>query len=393
MWAYIDETGNTGNRIFDPEQPIFITAALMTRTNFDLTRSNSVGRIAKSLGVNALHANELGISRIEEIAPGLQKVLKAADARFFVARLEKRYLAAAKVFDTYFDQGENLAVAWHVYWLRPLRLALLFKLAHFVLTEDITQTVWNCVTASSEAKSKAYFVKGAGEILARVDSLPDARSRQIVAEAMQWALENPENFSTYLRDKVNRYGHSPNFVAFRNLMEGIHQTSKRWSRPVKEIVHDQQSQFEKTISQWHETFSRPDLVDAEPIQWPGESEPLTVSRVPGSIFKMATEETSAGLQVVDTALWLFKRMFDGKEFEQNSARLINWILRRAYQNDFSFAGVSQIAQDKLNEIMNADFNEKQLTEGSKMQESYEARRRQAMEDYANAKNTTYGPVK
>jgi hypothetical protein len=393
MWAYIDETGNTGNRIFDPEQPIFITAALMTRTNFDLTRSNSVGRIAKSLGVNALHANELGISRIEEIAPGLQKVLKAADARFFVARLEKRYLAAAKVFDTYFDQGENLAVAWHVYWLRPLRLALLFKLAHFVLTEDITQTVWNCVTASSEAKSKAYFVKGAGEILARVDSLPDARSRQIVAEAMQWALENPENFSTYLRDKVNRYGHSPNFVAFRNLMEGIHQTSKRWSRPVKEIVHDQQSQFEKTISQWHETFSRPDLVDAEPIQWPGESEPLTVSRVPGSIFKMATEETSAGLQVVDTALWLFKRMFDGKEFEQNSARLINWILRRAYQNDFSFAGVSQIAQDRLNEIMNADFNEKQLTEGSKMQESYEARRRQAMEDYANAKNTTYGPVK
>ena len=31
MYAYVDETGNTGNRIFDPDQPLFITAAMMTR--------------------------------------------------------------------------------------------------------------------------------------------------------------------------------------------------------------------------------------------------------------------------------------------------------------------------------------------------------------------------
>jgi len=35
MWAYVDETGNTGNRIFDPDQPLFITAAMMTGSGID----------------------------------------------------------------------------------------------------------------------------------------------------------------------------------------------------------------------------------------------------------------------------------------------------------------------------------------------------------------------
>lgn len=36
MYAYVDETGNTGKDIFNIEQPLFITAALVTKTNFDV---------------------------------------------------------------------------------------------------------------------------------------------------------------------------------------------------------------------------------------------------------------------------------------------------------------------------------------------------------------------
>ncbi len=117
MYAYVDETGNTGNALFDPEQPVFITAAMMTKTNFDAVWKGDLKAIAGRVGVSALHANELGIGRIEEIADDLLRVIKKADARFVVSRLEKSYLAAAKVFDTYFDAGENLAVPWHAYWI------------------------------------------------------------------------------------------------------------------------------------------------------------------------------------------------------------------------------------------------------------------------------------
>ena len=106
MWAYIDETGNTGHRIFDENQPTFISAAMATKTNFDLVYGNAVAAAAKKAGVAALHANELGIGRIEPIARDLREILGAADARFIFSRIEKRYLAATKVYDTYFDQGE-----------------------------------------------------------------------------------------------------------------------------------------------------------------------------------------------------------------------------------------------------------------------------------------------
>ena len=105
LWAYVDESGNTGNRIFDPERPLFITAAMATKTNFDLVCSREVAAIARKVGATALHANVLGVARVEVIADDLTRIIKKADARFFFSRLEKSYLAAAKVYDTYFDQG------------------------------------------------------------------------------------------------------------------------------------------------------------------------------------------------------------------------------------------------------------------------------------------------
>jgi hypothetical protein len=36
MFAFVDETGNTGENLFDEEQPLFITAALITKTDFDI---------------------------------------------------------------------------------------------------------------------------------------------------------------------------------------------------------------------------------------------------------------------------------------------------------------------------------------------------------------------
>jgi hypothetical protein len=388
MWAYVDESGNTGNRIFDEDQPLFITAAMMTKTNFDLVRDAELTLIARKVGQVALHANELGVARIEEIADDLLRIIKQADARFFVSRLEKRYLAAAKVYDTYFDAGENLAVPWHVYWLKPLRLTMMFKLSQFVITEDIAMTVWDCVTAPNEQKSKAAFLEAANAMLVNVPNLPDLRSRQIVSEALQWALDNPENFGTHIRDKINRYGHSPNFVAFTNLLDGLNQASNTWKRPIREIVHDRQSQFERTLQQWHAVVSSPKLANAEPINWPGEKEPLSVSKVMGSKFRIATEETSPGLQVIDVVLWLFKRSITGKEIGPRGARLLNRVFQRGHQNDMSFEGVGDAAEQSLDNIMSAALSDKQQAAGAQMLIKNEEHRVAAMKEYAAQKTAS-----
>jgi hypothetical protein len=107
MYAFIDETGNTGAALFDEAQPIFSTAALLTRTDFDAVHGNPIKKLGQSLGAAELHASELGVARIEEIARPLLKVLKKADPQFFIARVEKKYLLATKMFDLLFDPAKT----------------------------------------------------------------------------------------------------------------------------------------------------------------------------------------------------------------------------------------------------------------------------------------------
>jgi hypothetical protein len=381
MWAYVDESGNTGNRIFDRDQPVFLTAAMATKTNFDLVYGREVAAIARKLGAEALHASELGVGRIEAIAGDLRKVIRAAAAKFFISRVEKRYLAATKVYDTYFDQGENLAVPWNLYWLKASKLSMTFAIAESILTEEIAQTVWECLTAKCEHMSKARFLEGAIALLERSQELRDPRTRQVVSEALQWAIDNPENFTTYTRDKVSRHGQSPNFVAFTGLMDGLEGFSKSWGRPVREIVHDEQSEFRRMLHDWHEIWFRPSLKDSEPMRYPGE-EPQSLSRAAGSKFRMTTEDLSAGLQVVDVVLWLFKRTLDSKDVGPNCGALMNEVFKKALQNDFSFEGVRAHMNEKFGKVLLPPLSvEKQAAAEKKIAE-LEAHRQKQMREYA-----------
>ena len=103
LYAFVDETGNTGHNLFDEAQPDFFTAALITKGNFDISFEKRTKAIADRLKVPALHGKDLGVGRIEAVAPDLLDLLQAAKAHFFVSRVEKRYLLASKVFDTLFE--------------------------------------------------------------------------------------------------------------------------------------------------------------------------------------------------------------------------------------------------------------------------------------------------
>ena len=107
LFAYVDESGNTGKNIFDSAQPDFFTAALVSQGDFDRHWGPRVRAVAKRIGATAIHANELGLGRLESVADDLLDILVDSRAHFFVSRVEKRYLLATKMFDVLFDSGEN----------------------------------------------------------------------------------------------------------------------------------------------------------------------------------------------------------------------------------------------------------------------------------------------
>ena len=349
MFAYADEAGNTGGNLFDEAQPWFITIALMTRADFDILERGIFG------GVD-FHANALGMEKLEEIAPTVLRAVKRRDGRFFISRVEKRYLATTKLVDTVFDSYENKGVPWHIYNLRPLKLLIVFKLAAFVLNDDLIRMFWDSLMQKNSRRASEQFVEACRAILERVDHLPDERSREIVAEAFAWAIEHFDKITVHSTSRLALYGHMPNTVAFTNLLDGIERQSKAWSSSVKVIKHDRQTQFEKSLAFLHEMFSN---ADPTPVEWPSMPK-YSLQKAFGSKFEVSTRVGSVGIQVVDIILWLFGRLNNGDYLYEYGKKLMNYVLRRGYYHDFSFDGVYQSLEAEMKPIMEAPFTEEEL---------------------------------
>lgn len=375
MYAYVDETGNTGSNIFDIDQPDYFTAALITKTNFDVLNSSRLKKLCSRIEVESLHASVIGIGRVEAVSLDIERILKNSDARFFISRVEKRYLLATKVFDTFFDSGENPAVPWTAYNIRPLRLMLAFKVASLI-DDNIAKEFWAMLMAKSEENARNMIPGICNDFLSRVHLLPDARSQQIVRDAFLWSRDHPKGLDIFIAGRQAKNGHMPNMVAFKNLLDGLEGFSKKWKRPVKKITHDRQSQFAGTLAEWHRLTAN---ASPEPIRLPGETHVLR--QVHGSEFEVSASSSSAGIQVADLALWLFRQFLKGKDLPENSSRLLSFIMKRAWQTDFSFEGVGRAATERHEEIMESELTPDQMEAAAKMVSKVEDLRRKNIDLY------------
>ena len=165
---------------------------------------------------------------------------------------------------------------------------LAFKVASIV-NEDVALRFWKMLLERNDAKQKAALPEICQALMDRVGELPDKRSRDIITESLSWALDNPEAIHIHLDSRQARNGHLPNMVAFANLLDGLEGYSKRWARKVRRIIHDRQSEFDKTLAFWHEMFSN---ASDEPMQLVGEV--VVVQKVVGSEFEVKAEFRQCG---------------------------------------------------------------------------------------------------
>lgn len=345
IYAYIDETGNTGHNLFDEVQPDFFTAALVTKGDFDIAYLAAVKTLASKFGAEALHGKELGINRLETVAADLLRLLSSSKAYFFVSRVEKRYLLATKIFDSLFDSGENAGVAWHHYNVRPLRIMLAFKLARIV-DEGTARLFWKCILEPKE-KVAYEMLPGVCEALqANIGQLPDERSRQVLGEGLEWARTHPESIQIHVDQKIAKQGHFPNMVAFANLLDGLENYSKMWKKRVARITHDQQSEFEKTLATWHEMFS---TASAEEVRWAGET--YVFQKVVGSQFEVKEDSISPGIQIADVVLWLYSQLRKGKTLPSGCQGILNYVFSHGWESDFSFVGVEKVLLERYGDII------------------------------------------
>lgn len=102
MHFYVDETGQTGRNLFDKTQPILSYGVLSSEADLDKVAEADLAALRKTLGVERLHAAELGVHRLSEVVDTLLVLQKNHRIRFDIWQVVKRDHAIISFFDCVF---------------------------------------------------------------------------------------------------------------------------------------------------------------------------------------------------------------------------------------------------------------------------------------------------
>lgn len=335
MYFYVDETGQTGRNLFDKTQPVLSYGVLSSDANLDKVAEAELAVLRKTFGVERLHAAELGVHRLSDVVDTLLVLQKKHRIRFDIWQVVKRDHAIISFFDQVFDQGMNPVVPWSAYWT-PLRYPLLLNLSN-LFDDELAEKAWRARLEAHDERSSSLFSEVCGELLQRVHILSDARSVELITDALSWAMTNFDELGYNCKTNKEKLQIMPNMIGYQSVLHGICARLGAPNRKV-DIIVDQQSQFNTTQRELNEFYYQ---IREQPWELGPGLPVMDMKNMPAKppVFQSGTK--SAGLELVDIYLWTFKRYMEEKELTKPLSRLVYTNLKTARTDSISLQSVAK----------------------------------------------------
>jgi len=336
MYFYVDESGQTGLNLFDPQQPILYYGVLSSPHNVDEVANDEIQELRERFGVARLHSSELGMGRLTSIASELSALQAKLDLTIDIYRISKPDHALISFFDQLFDQGLNKAVPWSAYWT-PLRFVVSAKLA-YLFDEDLIKLARKARIEKKTEKANTILQEVCNTLLCRIDYLPDPRSREIIRDALTWACKHPDEIHYNIYSNNDRLQISPNLIGFQSVMHGIALRLKVGGGDAAAIVVDRQGEFNRA-QEWVANFYRSAKDKGGPWEVGPGLPKMDLSNIPDIPITCTPGDMSAGLELVDIYLWLMKRLFEKKDLSPELLELLAPQMEKGMTDEVSFAGI------------------------------------------------------
>ncbi|MBN1318119.1 MAG: DUF3800 domain-containing protein [Anaerolineales bacterium] len=371
MYFFVDESGHTGPNLFDEEQPVLYYGVLSSELDVDYLASGAMEEVRKFLGVERLHAAELGMGRLASIAKGLELLHKSLDLKFDFYMVYKKDQAVISFFDQVFDQGMNPAVPWLAYWT-PLRYILLHKVSSLFDLELLKKS-WYARIQTNDEIAETELVEVCKTLLTRIDHVVDARSRQIITDGLTWASHNPREIRYNVKNKQELHWITPNLIGFQTVMRGIALRIIDGMPKSPIIIIDRQSQFNKTQRSLAEFYA--EVKDFHFDYGTGLPE-LDYTGMPETPLLFSSGRESIGLELVDVYLWLFKHLYEGKGIASELRPFVTNQLHSIMTDEISLQAIEERWMDWFNKL--PEQTPEQWEEAKKMRSVDEQRRLDAI---------------
>jgi len=336
MNFYIDESGNTGANLFDKTQPNLYYGVLSSFQNIENLASDKIKELRNILGVDRLHANELGMGGLVKIADGLISIQEQLDLYFDFNSVCKLDHALICFFDQIFDIGVNPAVPWSGYWT-PLRYILLLKIATLFDLETLKKA-WNARIQQKSDKAKSDIIEVCKTLISRIEIIPDDRSRQIIQDALNWASDNFKEilYSAHRKRDINLI--TPNLIGFQGVLLDIAIRIKDNNKIQPIIVVDQQVQFNQTQQLLADFYAE---LKGFVYEFGTGLPDIDYTGMPETPLLFKSGIDSVGLELVDIFTWLFKHLLEKKEIAHELYPFLRVQINKGFYNEISLKAIEE----------------------------------------------------
>jgi hypothetical protein len=383
VFFHVDESGNTGNNLFDAQQPRLSYGVLSSKTNADALCLDLHRQILAKIGDTRIHASTLGVGGLSKIAPELMRLQKKMRFDFDYYFVDKPAYALISFFEAVFDAGLNEAVKWDAYWT-PLRYVLIYKLSG-LLDEDLLRRSWELCTATRIDTRAGDISRLLADVKVRVErSSLDLRSEEIIIDALRYGIAKPLSLDFGCTDQKFV---SPNAVGFQFVVAAIaRRIRKQGRRKANAIIVDKQTQFNAAQIQTHTILRRfsegfktaPEAEKrayiAHPLSATLDKADIVHKDLPDTPVTVSSSADSIGLQIVDVYLWIANRIRDSAELSPELIWLWQSFGPRSLIDGISLEGLA--SRYEAFERMLPDFDdlsEEQLTEGKRLIDEHRAK--------------------
>ena len=350
MFFHIDESGNTGNNLFDADQPSLSYGVLSSLRNVDVLCAKIHGQIQQEIGCDQIHASQLGFGGLVRIAPYLIEIQKKMQFDFDYYFIEKPDFALVLFFDAVFDAGLNEAVKWDVYWT-PMRYMVIHKLAT-LFDEPLLRESWRfCIEKKIESREDE-IIQLLSEVKRRAEiSSLDARSVEIIVDALNYGIANPMALDFGFPDQKIV---SPNAVGFQFVVSCIaRRVRKKNRKKASSIIIDRQQQFNKVQIETHYNLGRiaegiknsphkeKNYYLKHPLFVTFDESDITHKGLPDRELTVSRSVDSLGLQIVDVYLWIANKVISGVKLPVELGYLWSQFARRSSIDGISLEGMER----------------------------------------------------
>lgn len=365
-YAYTDESGNSGLKLFDSGQDTFWTGTLVSFADMDTRYRTFHQELLTTVNKPELHGAELGFGGIEKIASRIAWFIREKKLLFIFGRVDKHYLAATKLFDLAFDSGANPAMPPQAYAIQQLRLLCVMHFIQLLGEEDLRE-FWDIF----QKQDSQRFGSLLDRILPRVAAAGfDHRTEQILTDVLKWGSLNPAE----VLDPFDE-GDSPNFVAFCGLFGHLHTLYEETGDTIGSFVHDEQNQFISIFRTGFDILSR----------FTGRNHPMAMMsdwrEVPSFDCSLQQRSSSGsfGLQLVDVCLWLIKRVIDKRDKPHgNCAVLLDCLIERSLLSRFDFHDLLRMVKEGTDFVENLPLTDEKLMRGQEILNTIESNRQRRL---------------